>query len=130
MMIRGSVSALFGIAGAWMVAVAPVSQASAQQPAITVLSQGENFAVEYGPGHSFNLVGGAAVRSVTGGEGGSIAYSDGRAMQSPMLTNVTGQGENQQIVYSAPVVPDVLLAGSRQPAGLVETASAADRAGR
>jgi hypothetical protein len=72
--------------------------ASAAEP-ITVLSQGENFAVSYAPGYEGNVLGGGAVRVEGQGESQRIAYADGSlARRVPGLAVQVGGG-NGDIVY-------------------------------
>jgi len=103
----GLKAALAGLAG-----MALFTGAQAQEPGIHILSNGENFAVEYGAAHRGNIVGGGVVRSTGGGENGDIDYAGVMAHQAPMLPQLIGGGEDQQIAYTAPKVPGSLLATS------------------
>lgn len=96
--------------------IAACGPANAQQSGLSVLSEGESFTVLYGQDHRLNMVGGAAVLSVTGGEGGGIIYRDDTAEQPPMLARTVSEGEGLQILYSAPQTPRGALAGADLPA--------------
>jgi len=110
MMKYGFKAAILGLAGMALFTSAP--GAEAREPDIRVLSDGENFAVQYGPAHRGNIAGGGGVRSLGGGENGSTVYSGAMTHQSPMLPQLIGGGEDQQITYSAPKAGGNLLATS------------------
>jgi hypothetical protein len=85
----------FGTALATILALAAVP-ASAQ---ITVLSQGESFAVQRAPADTGNIVGGGAVEVLSQGENGRIRYRDpSYAERAPGIPFQVG-GSNGDIVY-------------------------------
>lgn len=53
-----------------------ISAGVAQAQMLTITGNGENFAVEYGPGHVGNIVGGGPVTLTGGAQDGLILYQD------------------------------------------------------
>lgn len=117
-------AAVRGLMGGAMLSVLQISGLAAQQAGITVLSQGENFAVQYGDMHRQNSLGGRTVLSVNGGEGGGITYSLGEAHQQPMIPHLAGGGESQVITYSLPAPSGSLIARTSPTAPVKEVAEA------
>lgn len=124
MMKQRNAMAVLGFMGGVTLSMLQAGQLKAQEPDITVLSYGENFAVQYGKMHDHNKIGGRAVLSVTGGEGGGIIYVPGEPQQRPMLPRLSGGGESQEITYSAPVPSNSMMAGAA-PAFAAEELAAA-----
>lgn len=87
-------------AAAVAIAASFVTSSDAQH--LTILGQGENFAVEYAPGYSGNVVGGGHVRVFRNGENLEVQHHDDRfAMRSPGIPFFTG-GSEGSIVYLPP----------------------------
>jgi hypothetical protein len=126
MMKQGMAMAL-GLLGGAVCSLLPISRPMAQEAGITLLSDGENFAVRYGGMHRGNLVGGRAVLSVTGGEEGTITYGSGQHNQAPMIPHLSGAGESQVITYSFPLPTGTMLAGTAPGTVAEERAEAAPR---
>lgn len=106
---------MIGFAGCTAVLLAGFAASNpawSQDGGLTVLSQGESFAVRYGPGHRGNLAGGAAVETVTGGEAGEIRYASGATDQALMIPVLVGGGESQSITYSVPVSTGTSIAAA------------------
>ena len=99
--IRTLLSALV-IAGA-------AGAAQAQEP-FQVTSQGENFAVEYAPGYTGNVVGGGEVVRTTTGKNPRVVYADPNVSQSVGIPSFTG-GSQGNVVYTAPAATPSLMAG-------------------
>jgi hypothetical protein len=87
-----------------------VAPASAQ---ITVLSQGETFAVQRDPADTGNIVGGGAVEVLNQGETVSIRHRDpAYAERAPGIPVAVG-GSNGDIVYLSPGSASSLVAEMR-----------------
>ncbi len=112
--------AVLRVVGATALTIVQAPHARAQDAGITVLSQGENFAVRYGEMNHQNRLGGQTVVSVTGGEGGGITYRLGEPDQRPMIPHVSGGGESQEITYSLPSTSASMLAGAASGTELAE----------
>jgi hypothetical protein len=79
----------------------------AQAQMLTVTGTGENFAVEYGAGHSGNIVGGGAVELRGGAQDGLIVYRDASfAQRGGIAMDPGGEG---QLVYLPPVPSSTLM---------------------
>lgn len=53
-----------------------ISAGMAQAQMLTITGNGENFALDYGPGHTGNIVGGGPVTLTGGAQDGLILYQD------------------------------------------------------
>jgi hypothetical protein len=109
-MMKQALAMALGMLGGAVCSLVTVSRPMAQEAGISLLSNGENFAVRYGTMHRGNRVGGSAVLSVTGGEEGVITYAPGGPDQVPMIPHLTGAGESQVIAYSLPAPTGTMLA--------------------
>jgi hypothetical protein len=127
MMKQCNAMAVLGLMGGVTLSVLQAAQLKAQEPDITILSYGENFAIRYGEMHDQNKAGGRAVLSVTGGEGGGIIYASGEPQQRPMLPHLSGGGESQELTYSAPVPASSMVARAASAVTAEELAAAPDQ---
>jgi hypothetical protein len=90
-------------------ALVGLSGATAFATPLTVVNQGENFAVEYDAGYTGNIVGGGTVRVAGQGESQVIAYSDpGFANRSAGIPVFTG-GSEGSVAY-LPVASSAAMA--------------------
>lgn len=80
-------------------ALISLSAASAFAAPLTVVSQGENFSVQYDAGHTGNIVGGGAIRVLGQGESQQFVHVDlssaNRAAGIPVFTG----GSEGDVVY-------------------------------
>ena len=72
--------------------------AMAQQP-ITILGQGENFAVDYS-NDGGNILGGGHVRVSGHGENASYHYEANAPAQRGWMPHVISQGESGRVIYT------------------------------
>jgi hypothetical protein len=66
---------------------------------LTVVNQGESFAVEYAEGYTGNIVGGGAVRVAGQGESQQIAHLDGRFVEQTAGIPVFVGGSEGTVAY-------------------------------
>jgi hypothetical protein len=88
-----------------------ISAGLAQAQTLTVIGTGENFAVEYGPGHVGNIVGGGAVELLGGAQDGLILYQEAGFARRPSGFPMDPGGEGQ-LVY-LPQVPTSTMMSAR-----------------
>jgi hypothetical protein len=88
-----------------------ISAGVAQAQMLTITGNGENFAVEYGPGHVGNIVGGGPVTLTGGAREGQILYQDTSFAQRRAGVAVDMGGESP-LVY-LPQVPTSTMMTAR-----------------
>jgi hypothetical protein len=83
--------------------------AQAQEP-FQVTGRGENFAVEYAPDYTGNIVGGGEVLTTTTGKDPRVVYADPNVSQTAGIPSFTG-GSQGDVVYTAPAAAPAMMAG-------------------
>jgi nitrous oxidase accessory protein NosD len=73
--------------------------AAAQAQDITVMSQGENFSVQYSPEYPGNIVGGGEIVSIVGGREGYVVYDSANHVASHGIPSFTG-GSEGDVIYT------------------------------
>ena len=82
--------------------------------AFSVTGMGENFAVEYAPGYSGNIVGGGSATQRSSGESGQILYSDATAARRTAGVPTFVGGNEGDVVYQPVPVRGTTPMGSQR----------------
>jgi hypothetical protein len=87
--------------------------AQAQEP-FQVTGNGENFAVEYAPGYTGNIVGGGVLRDTTTGKDPRAIYTAPNVSQTAGIPSFTGGSQGDVVYTPVGVAPALMAGGSNQ----------------